>query len=67
LIVALIVRLATIAATAVVARNTAWCRRVALAGSIAASAIRLTAAARVLVSGVAASGVLLLVWLGGAS
>ncbi len=49
--VAIIVRLATIAAALVFARRTAWCRRVALAGSIVASALTLMLAIRVLVSG----------------
>ena len=57
--VALIIRLTTIAATVAFARRAIWCRRVALAGSIVASAVTVSVALRVLASGTPIDGVLL--------
>ena len=57
--VALVIRLTTVAATLALARRAGWCRHVALAGSIAASAVTVGVAVRVLASGTPVGGVLL--------
>lgn len=56
---ALVIRLATIAATLVLARRTRSCRLVAMTGSILASALTVNTAIRVLAGGPSAEGVLL--------
>ena len=57
--VALVLRLTTVAVTLVLARRASWCRRVALGGSIVASAVTVAVSIRVLASGTAVDGVLL--------
>jgi len=56
---AVVIRLATVAATIVLARRVRTCRFVALGGSILASAVTVTAAIQVLVAGRSLDGVLL--------
>ena len=55
---ALVIRLATVAATVALARRAGACRGVALSGSILASAVTMTVAVYVIVSGRAIDGVL---------
>src|SRR6266851_3884097 len=57
--VALVLRLTTVAVTLMLAGRASWCRRVALGGSIVASAITVGVSIRVLASGTAVDGVLL--------
>jgi hydrogenase-4 component B len=55
---ALIIRLTTIAASVAFARRVGWCRRVALGGSLVASAVTVGVALHVLASGTPVDGVL---------